>query len=192
MHVCLSFFIYKRIVMSTEKKKIGRPPEDIAKRLSKISMDKEKIKKLYLDGWTDQKVADFLGITKRAITHWKQINNFISPLKDWKTQADAKVEKSLYKRALGIKYDEVTYEKSNVGGLGIGFKKGEVSDIKHVDTYKTKVVTKKLPPDPTSMIFWLKNRQPDKWRDKKEVEVTELTKEQRDDELIRLKALMSD
>ena len=25
-----------------------------------------------------------------------------------------------------------------------------------------------FPPDPTSMIFWLKNRQPDKWRDKRE------------------------
>lgn len=24
------------------------------------------------------------------------------------------------------------------------------------------------PPDATSMIFWLKNRQPDKWRDKRE------------------------
>jgi len=27
-----------------------------------------------------------------------------------------------------------------------------------------------LPPDPTSMIFYLKNRRPDRWRDKQEVE----------------------
>lgn len=26
-----------------------------------------------------------------------------------------------------------------------------------------------FPPDTTAMIFWLKNRQPDKWRDKRDV-----------------------
>lgn len=29
-----------------------------------------------------------------------------------------------------------------------------------------------MPPDTTSCIFWLKNRQKDKWRDKTEQEVT--------------------
>ena len=29
---------------------------------------------------------------------------------------------------------------------------------------------KEYPPDPTSMIFWLKNRNPRKWRDKQDVE----------------------
>ena len=29
---------------------------------------------------------------------------------------------------------------------------------------------KRYPPDPTSMIFWLKNRQPKLWRDKPESE----------------------
>ena len=31
---------------------------------------------------------------------------------------------------------------------------------------------KEYPPDPTSMIFWLKNRQPEKWRDKQDLAVT--------------------
>ena len=34
---------------------------------------------------------------------------------------------------------------------------------------KTDVI-KEYPPDPTSMIFWLKNRQPEKWRDRVEYE----------------------
>jgi hypothetical protein len=34
----------------------------------------------------------------------------------------------------------------------------------------TKTVKKIIPPDPTSMIFWLKNRRPESWRDKTEVE----------------------
>ena len=29
--------------------------------------------------------------------------------------------------------------------------------------------TKHYPPDPTSMIFYLKNRRPDRWRDKQEL-----------------------
>ncbi len=35
----------------------------------------------------------------------------------------------------------------------------------------TKVVEKQLPPDPTSMIFWLKNRRPEEWRDKTDVDL---------------------
>jgi len=165
--------------MSTEKKKKGRPPEDLATRLKKISMDADKIKKLYEAGWTDQQVADFLGITKMAIQKWKKLTAFSLPLKDWKTGADLIVEKSLYQRAQGFNYTEVTTEFIKIGET-------------KTPAEKTKEVTKQYPPDPTSMIFWLKNRQPDKWRDKKDVVVTELTKEERDAELIRLKALLSD
>jgi len=34
----------------------------------------------------------------------------------------------------------------------------------------TKKVVKQMAPDTTAQIFWLKNRQPDKWRDKKEID----------------------
>ena len=34
----------------------------------------------------------------------------------------------------------------------------------------TKEITKEIPPDTTAQIFWLKNRRPDKWRDKQELE----------------------
>ncbi|WP_445448805.1 hypothetical protein [Enterococcus faecalis] len=36
----------------------------------------------------------------------------------------------------------------------------------------TKEVTKFAAPNPTSAIFWLKNRKPEKWRDKKETQVS--------------------
>ena len=38
---------------------------------------------------------------------------------------------------------------------------------------------KEYPPDPTSMIFWLKNRQPTSWRDKQEHDVKFSTIEDR-------------
>jgi len=63
-----------------------------------------------------------------------------------------KYEKSLLKRALGYDYEEmkVTVDES-------GQKKVE----------KTK---KHVKPDTTAQIFWLKNRKPDKWKDKQEIE----------------------
>ncbi|HAP5627934.1 TPA: helix-turn-helix domain-containing protein, partial [Enterococcus faecalis] len=33
-------------------------------------------------------------------------------------------------------------------------------------------VTKQVAPNPTAAIFWLKNRKPDEWRDRKETEVS--------------------
>lgn len=36
----------------------------------------------------------------------------------------------------------------------------------------TKIVTKEVVPDTTAQIFWLKNRRPDKWRDKRDMEVS--------------------
>lgn len=58
---------------------------------------------------------------------------------------------SLYKRATGFEYNEV--------------------ELKTDDKTKSKRVTKKLvAPDPTSAIFWLKNRQPKLWRDKQTIE----------------------
>lgn len=68
-------------------------------------------------------------------------------LKRGKEVIDRQVENALLKRALGYKYYEVTIE----GGV------------------ETKRVTKEVVPDTTAQIFWLKNRKPDVWRDKKDV-----------------------
>src|SRR5699024_1109586 len=69
-------------------------------------------------------------------------------LKRGKEVVDREVENALLKRALGYRYKEVTEEY------------GEV----------TKVVTKEVQPDTTAQIFWLKNRKPDMWRDRKDLE----------------------
>ena len=80
----------------------------------------------------------------------------------------------MLKRALGYKYNEVTKE------LIVDKETGE-EELK-----VTKVVTKEVVPDTTAQIYWLKNRKPEDWRDKKEIEHSgnisnpyeELTKEQ--------------
>lgn len=48
-----------------------------------------------------------------------------------------------------------------------------VSSLKAEDTGElvvTKEVTKEVLPDTTAQIFWLKNRRPDRWRDKQDIE----------------------
>lgn len=137
------------------------------------TIDMEQLKKLILKGFTDKEVSDFYGVKEVTLNNWKKEHpEFFKSLKDWKIEADEKVEKSLYQRAIGYEFDEITYEKSNTGGLGIKISGGEVQDVKHVDTYKTKIVTKQLAPDVTACIFWLKNRQSAQWREKHEVEHT--------------------
>lgn len=111
------------------------------------------------DGLTDEQIASNIGVTTSTLYNWKNKYFDISEaLKRGKEVVDVQVENALLKRALGYKYDEITREsvldpKTNRHELAI-----------------TKVVTKEVNPDTTAQIFWLKNRKPDKWRDKQNIE----------------------
>lgn len=89
---------------------------------------------------------------------WKKKYPKISEaLKKSKEVVDIQVENALLKRALGYQYDEVTREKV----------KDPVTGFSCLSI--TKKVTKEMQPDTTAQIFWLKNRRPDEWRDKIDV-----------------------
>jgi hypothetical protein len=64
-------------------------------------------------------------------------------------------ENALLRRALGFSQEEVYLEDI------IDKKSGEV-----VELAKRKVVKKTIPPDVRALLFWLKNRYPDSWRDR--------------------------
>jgi len=119
---------------------------------------KRQCKLMALQGWTDVQMSELLGVTEKTFNNWKKkYKKFFQSLKDWKIEADNKVERSLYERACGYNHPETKaqYIQDQDGG------RWEYADL-----------TKHYAPDPTSMIFWLKNRQPDKWRDKTEHELT--------------------
>lgn len=112
----------------------------------------EQARKLCLLGATDVDLAEFFDVAKSTINLWKKKHpEFSDSLKKGKTVADAEVAESLYKRAIGIEYTETKVSTD-------GSKK------------KQEVTKKFIPPDAVSAIFWLKNRQPSKWRDKPLVE----------------------
>lgn len=107
------------------------------------------------DGLTEEQIAHNMGITRETLRLWK--NKFFGisvALKKGKEVSDIEVENALYKRAIGYTYKETTKE------LRADKKTGESKLV------VTKEVTKHIVPDTTAQIFWLKNRRPDKWRDK--------------------------
>jgi transposase-like protein len=116
--------------------------------------------KLCLLGATDAEIADILGFTEQTINEWKKSHqDFFLALKKGKSQADANVADRLYQRAMGFEHDEEEIKTVTIAGGG--------SEIVRVPTRKI------YAPDPTSAIFWLKNRQPKKWRDKQEIGMTD-------------------
>lgn len=109
------------------------------------------------DGLTDKQIAYNIGITEQTLNVWKkQFPSISESLKKGKEVVDRIVENALLKRALGYKYEEVK-TKTEMG----------------VVTEVTKTV-KEVVPDVTAQIFWLKNRKPDTWRDKREPENNEI------------------
>ena len=114
------------------------------------------------DGLTDKQIAtEKIGVSERTFTDWKNKYSAISSvLKRGKEVIDRQVENALLKRALGYDYEEVSNKYEN----------GVLTE--------RKVTKKHVIPDTTAQIFWLKNRMPDKWRDKQNLEVSGLTEAQ--------------
>lgn len=139
----------------------------------------EKVYKLCLLGATDAEIADFLDISESTLNLWKlKHTNFSESIKRGKITADAEVANSLYKRANGYQYDEVTYEKIGEGESLTEVGEQGIETVKQ-DKFKKKVVTKEVPPDVAAQNIWLKNRRgkvkegAQKWADKHETGFTD-------------------
>jgi len=119
-----------------------------------------------LEGWarqglTDKQIAHNIGITEQTLNVWKnQYPSLSESLKKGKEVIDLEVENALLKRALGYEYTETTSERQ------LNRKTGQY------EMTVTKKVVKQVIPDTTAQIFWLKNRRPDIWRDKQDVNVS--------------------
>jgi hypothetical protein len=129
----------------------------------------DQVYKLCLLGAKDTELADFFNVSERTLNTWKKKQpKFLQSMKKGKIQADAKVAERLFKRATGYEYKEVYWEKVDSKEK---LEKTPDSQIQK-DQYKKKVVTKELAPDSIAGMFWLKNRQPENWRDKQEHELS--------------------
>lgn len=115
------------------------------------------------NGLTDEQIAANIGICRDTLIEWKKKYSDISDtLKRGKDIVDIQVENALLKRALGYTYIETIQERVDDYDPHTGLKTGSHMEV-------TKTVTKEVQPDTTAQIFWLKNRKPDTWRDKRDV-----------------------
>lgn len=113
------------------------------------------------DGLSNEQIAHNIGINKDTLYEWqKRFSDFSDALKKGKEVVDREVENALLKRAMGYEYTEVTQEPV------------ENKDTGEVRMQVTKRVTKQIAPDVTAQIFWLKNRKPEEFRDKRDVELS--------------------
>jgi hypothetical protein len=112
----------------------------------------KQAQKLCKLGATDYELADFFGVNTVTIYRWRNTHEeFCKAVIVGKEELDQRVERSLYNRAVGY-----TYEGEKIFQF-----QGEIvraSTLEHI------------PPDAGAAMNWLKNRQPEKWRDKQEHE----------------------
>ena len=100
-------------------------------------------------GLIDTQIAENIGIVPSTLYEWKKkYPEFSEALKVGKEVADSQVFNALHQSAIGYYYSEETVTNT-----------GKVVSIKKYNK-----------PNITAIIFWLKNRVPDDWRDKQEIE----------------------
>lgn len=101
------------------------------------------------DGLTLEQMANNCGVADSTFREWKgRFPALAAALKVTRELADIEVENALYKRAVGYDYTETTV---------VDGPKGRTETITH----------KRMAPDVVAQIFWLKNRKPAVWRDRK-------------------------
>lgn len=136
----------KKAKTEEEKKKVGAP--------SKYNPKYAAIaKQLCLLGATNENLAKSFEVDPSTIATWMNKNPaFRNAIKAGRENADAQVADALFNRALGYKHKATKLQLDRNG------------------KWQTKDYIEVYPPDATSALFWLKNRQPDKWREKLDIE----------------------
>lgn len=98
-----------------------------------------------------------MGISKSTYYEWvNKFSDISDAIKRGKAPVDFEVENALLKRARGYDAEETVSET--------------VTDANgNIVSEKTRIITRHIPADTAAQIFWLKNRKPEQWRDKRVV-----------------------
>lgn len=130
-------------------RKVGRPtaykPEyaELGQKLAKF-------------GATDQEMADFFEVNVATLYRWRNVHEeFRDAISAAKEGADQRVERSLYQQAVGYEREAVKIM------LPAKSRKPLVVEYREY-----------VAPNATAAMFWLKNRQSDRWKDVSTSQVT--------------------
>jgi hypothetical protein len=134
---------FRDAMIGIESNKPGRP-SPYRKSYNSI------VRGLALVGFTDAELARHFNVSIRAFENWK-VNQptLMQALNAGREEADQKIADSLFHRALGYHHKDT-----------------------YITQYQGRIITREIikyyPPDTAAAIFWLKNRQFEKWRDRVE------------------------
>ena len=103
-------------------------------------------------GASKAEIAKLMKITQDTLNRWLKEYPALSEAFDEGTQiANARVKKAMFQRAIGYTHPDV-----------------------HISNYQGNItvteITKHHPPDTRAGMYWLNNRDPDEWKDKRSVE----------------------
>lgn len=139
---------------STLKKKSDAAPKQLRGRPPTYDpqFHPNAAKALCGKGATIAELADAFDVAISTIWQWKVAHKeFFESCKVGSAEADARVERSYFERAVGYTFDSVKVMQHDGNPMLVPFRE-------HV------------PPDPRAGEFWLTNRQPDRWKHKQTVE----------------------
>lgn len=115
---------------------------------------KSRIVELVEQGKTLDQVGEIIGVSRQTIHNWcGQHKDLLYAVREARQVADELVEASLFSRAVGYSHPEQK----------VFCDKGEII---------THDMIKHHPPDTQAAVFWLRNRQPERWKEKSEGDVT--------------------
>lgn len=149
------------VLQSKASRTRGRPVLPRGYRIQKGDIDPahraaflDELRQLAMAGSTRFEMAVHFGVSIVTFNLWCQRDKDVAEAVDTPNAiADRRVEATLFQKATGYSYRS--------------------EEIKVIDNKVVRVPTiTHVPPSDTAMIFWLKNRQRDKWRDQQNVEVS--------------------
>lgn len=122
----------------------------------------ERITNWAANGLTDTEIARSMGVRRETLSVWKKAHpNISNAIKKGRMLACESIENALFKRATGMVLEDTVEEF-----------KGELRDGKPANGTVLKRTTKRMvPPDTGALIFYLKNRMPDRYSDRRTMEV---------------------
>lgn len=115
------------------------------------------------DGMTDATIAKKMQITPQTLWRWKKKHTAIfEALARTKEVVDTEVENKLYENCMGFKVE--VREPIKLKTVKIKTGEGRIEE-EHIE-YATREIY--IPPNVIAQKFWLANRMPDRWREKRE------------------------
>ena len=115
-------------------------------------------RKLRGEGKTMEDIAATIGVARSTFDEWrKNYPEFSAALEQGDEDADIRVERALFERAVGYEHPETKLVVVS-GGMGSG------------SFVQREEVTAHYPPDTAAAKFWLTNRRRKFWSDKQKIE----------------------